>query len=196
MFRREPDRLTPWVLAIGAVASASAVSFGVIRLLRQRRRGERPTTSLDYVEDAAVEALRRDPQTAMCAIDVAALAPGIIELTGTVPTHEVGQRAARLLHSLPGVNTVINRLDTGALEAQLAENRGRRSRGEPPSEGRQWYGFRVGTGRRRQSLETEPARDDDTLKRRTRELEVNAADIAEGVAAADEGGADREDPVQ
>jgi hypothetical protein len=195
MFRREPDRLTPWVLAIGAVASASAVSLGVIRLLRQRRRAQRPVTTLDHLEESAVDVLRRDAQTRACAIDVAALAPGIIELTGTVPTYELGQRAARLLHSLAGVNTVINRLETGALEAQLADNRDRRSRGAPETEGRQWYGFRVGTGRRRQSADTEPARDDDTLKRRTRELEVSAADIADGVAAADESDAERDDTM-
>jgi hypothetical protein len=180
MFRREPDRLGPWVLAIGAVAGATAVSLGVIRTLR-RRRGRTPaTSSLDFLEEAAVDALVRDPQTGACAIDVAALAPGIIELTGVVPTHELGQRAARLLHALPGVNTVINRLETGSLESRLAENRDNLARGEPYTRERQWYGMRVGTGRRRQSSDTEPLRDDDTVKRRTRELEVSAADIADG----------------
>jgi hypothetical protein len=33
---------------------------------------------------------------------------------------------------------------------------------------------RVGTGRRRQSADTDPARNDDSLHRRTRELEVPA----------------------
>jgi hypothetical protein len=183
MFRREPERLAPWLLAIGAVAGATALTFGVLRMLRQRR--DRPaTTSLEHLEDAAVDALRRDSLTGECAIDVAALAPGIVELTGVVPTYEVGQRAARLLHSLPGVSTVINRLDTGSLEAHLADNRGRRARGDSRLEERQWYGVRVGTGRRRQSSDTEDTLSDDTLKRRTRELEVSAADIADGAAAA------------
>ncbi|HEX2167860.1 MAG TPA: hypothetical protein VHG09_11565, partial [Longimicrobiales bacterium] len=46
---------------------------------------------------------------------------------------------------------------------------------------RQWYGVRVGTGRRRQSTDTDPGRTDDTVKMRTRDLEVSAADINEGL---------------
>jgi hypothetical protein len=41
---------------------------------------------------------------------------------------------------------VINRLDTGALEQQLAHNRSRRSRGEPETREQQWFGVGVGTG--------------------------------------------------
>lgn len=185
MLRREPDRLAPWALAVGAVASASAVSWGVIRMLRRRRRMP-VSSSLDHLEEAAVSVLRRDAQTGACAIDVAALAPGILELTGVVPTQEIGQRAARLLQAVAGVNTVINRLDTGSLESRLAENRTSRMRGDAHTRERQWYGMRVGTGRRRQSPDTEPARADDTVKRRTRELEVSAADVAEGTVSESE----------
>jgi hypothetical protein len=172
-------------MAAGAVAGVSAVSFAMLRTMRRRSRPSQPGTPLDALEDAAVEALRRDAQTGVCAIDVAALSTGIIELTGVVPTQEVAQRAARLLHSLSGVRTVINRLDTGALEEQLAHNRSRRSKGEPGTRERQTYGVRVGTGRRRQSPETEPDRPDDTVKRRTRELEVSSADIAEATSHED-----------
>lgn len=181
MFRRQQDGVPVWVIAAGAAAGATAISFAVLRTLRRRRQRPPLTTGLDYLEDAAVDVLRRDPQTGACAIDVAATGPGMIELTGVVPTHEVSQRAARLLHSLPGVRTVVNRLDTGALEQQLATNRTRRARGEPAMRERQWYGVRVGTGRRRQSAETDPGRTDDTVKRRTRDLEVSAADITEGM---------------
>ncbi|HEX2165821.1 MAG TPA: BON domain-containing protein, partial [Longimicrobiales bacterium] len=133
MFRRKQDAVPVWVIAAGAAAGATAISFAVLRTLRRRRQRLPLTTSLDYLEDAAVDALRRDPQTGGCAIDVAATGPGMIELTGVVPTHEISQRAARLLHALPGVRTVVNRLDTGALEHQLATNRTRRARGEPAS---------------------------------------------------------------
>ncbi|HEX6132346.1 MAG TPA: BON domain-containing protein [Longimicrobiales bacterium] len=179
MFRREPDRVTPWVLAAAAVAGATALSYAVLRIVRRRRRRTPSTTVLDHLEDSAVAALRRDAVTGGCAIDVAAIAPGIVELTGIVPTQEIGQRAARLLHALPGVRTVVNRLETRALEQHLAENRDMRARGEPWTRERQWYGVRVGTGRRRQSIETDPGRNDDTVKRRTRELEVSATDIAD-----------------
>lgn len=181
MFRREQDGVPVWVIAAGAAAGVTAISFAVLRTLRRRRERPPLVSGLDYLEDAAVDVLRRDPQTGACAIDVAATGPGMIELTGVVPTQEVSQRAARLLHSLPGVRTVVNRLDTGALEQQLATNRTRRARGEPATRERQWYGVRVGTGRRRQSLDTDPGRTDDTVKRRTRDLEVSAADITEGM---------------
>lgn len=187
MFRRQQDGLPVWVIAAGAAAGATAISFAVLRTLRRRRESPPLVTGLDYLEDAAVDVLRRDPQTGGCPIDVAATGPGMIELTGVVPTHEISQRAARLLHSLPGVRTVVNRLDTGALEQQLATNRTRRARGEPATRERQWYGVRVGTGRRRQSADTDPARTDDTVKRLTRDLEVSAADITEGMNP-DDGG--------
>lgn len=180
MLRRQQDGVPVWAIAAGAAAGATAISFAVLRTLRRRRRLP-PGTSLDALEDAAVEVLRRDPQTGGCAIDVAAIGPGMIELTGVVPTHDTSQRAARLLHALSGVRTVVNRLDTGALEQQLATNRTRRARGEPATRERQWYGVRVGTGRRRQSIDTDPGRTDDTVKRRTRDLEVSAADISEGL---------------
>ena len=181
MLRRQQDGVPVWVIAAGAAAGATAIAFAVLRTVRRRRESPPLTTGLDYLEDAAVDVLRRDPQTGACAIDVAATGPGMIELTGIVPTHEVSQRAARLLHSLPGVRTVVNRLDTGALEQQLATNRTRRARGEPATRERQWYGVRVGTGRRRQSADTDPGRTDDTVKRLTRDLEVSPADITEGM---------------
>lgn len=182
MFRREPEGVPVWALAAATFAGVTAVSWVLLRMLRRRRQARPAGTPLDLLEDAAVGALRRDPQTGRCAIDVAVVAPGIVELTGVVATHELGQRAARLLHALPGVRTVINRLDTGTLEQHLAENRRKRAGGAPASLERQWYGVRVGTGRRRQSADTDPARTDDTVKRRTRELEISAADIVDGVS--------------
>lgn len=121
------ERPPVWLWAVVAAAGATAIAFGVLRMMRRRERG--PASELDLLEDAAVERLRRDSVTGRAAIDVSALAPGIVELTGVVPTHEVGQRAARLLHALPGVHTVINRLDTSTLEQQLAANRTRRGQG-------------------------------------------------------------------
>lgn len=178
MFRRR-DPVPPWVLAGAAIAGAAALSLTVWRIVRRRRQRPTGESALDLLEEGAVAALRRDAITGRCAIDVAAIAPGMIELTGIVPTHEVGERAARLLHALPGVRTVINRLEARALEQHLAHNRESRARGEPWTRERQWYGVRVGTGRRRQSPMTDPGRDDDTVKRKTRELEVRATDVAD-----------------
>lgn len=182
MFRRSPDRLTPLLIGAGAAASATALAWSVLRLVRARRTSHRLADELDALEDAAVEVLRRDSVTGACAIDVSATSPGIIELSGRVPNREAGQRAARLLHAVPGVRTVVNRLEQGMVEEQLAENRARRARGEPPTRDRHWYGVRVGTGRRRQSPLTDPQRPDDAVVRRTRELEVSDADIVDAAS--------------
>lgn len=179
MHRREREGILPWVVAVGAGASAAA--FTILRYAR-RRRTSVATGELDRLEESAVEALRRDRLTGGCAIDVAALGPGIIELSGVVPTLDIGQRAARLLHAIDGVRTVVNRLETGSSEDRLAENRLRRAQGEPALRERQWYGMSVGTGRRRQSPDTEPGRNDDTVERRMRELDVRDADVADAVS--------------
>jgi hypothetical protein len=190
MWRRKPAGPDSWMVtavAAGAAAGAGAIAFAVLRGVRiVRQRQQRVWTELDLLEDQAVEVLRRDSVTGSCAIDIAAIGPRTVELTGVVPTHDAAQRAARLLHALPGVNTVISRLEIGSFEARLADNRERLARGEPSTTQRRWYGVRVGTGRRRQSLETEPARPDDAVERRTRQLEVQSGDV-EGVGGAGDG---------
>jgi hypothetical protein len=184
MFRREP-RVPTWAVAAGMAAGAGSMAFAVLRGVRTlRRRRARVVGELDALEDAAVDVLRRDSETGVCAIDVAALGPGILELSGSVPTHEVGRRAARLLHALAGVRTVISRLEVGAFEQRLANNRERLARGEPSTRERRWYGVRVGTGRRRQSYDTEPARADDTVERKTRALEVRPDEVADATSPA------------
>jgi len=174
MGRKEPERLAPWLLAAAAVIGASAAAYGILRLVRQRR-GEpgRMPREYDSLESAAVEALRRDPVTGRCGIDVAALAPGILELSGSVPTQEVGQRAARLLHAVPGVKTVLNRLD---IDSQQRPTRAQwRGRGGG-SGGGQWNGMNVGMGRRRQGAETDPAQRDDSQHLRDRSIVADMDD--------------------
>jgi hypothetical protein len=193
MFRHKEAVPAPWALAAGAAAGAGALAFAVARGVRMLRR--RPQSlhvsmpsELDAMEDAAVEALRRDRETGACAIDVAAISPGIIELSGMVPSHAVGQRAARLLHSLRGVSTVISRLEVGTVEDRLAAARSRNSAGDPLLRERRWYGVRVGTGRRRQSADTEPARNDDSVHRRMRELEIDPSDLGDAAHRRDVSG--------
>jgi hypothetical protein len=184
MFSRKTGQLPEWALAAaGAAAGAGAVAFAVARVVRRRAAARqvaqpraRELSGLAALEDAAVETLRRDPVTGVCGIDVAAMAPSTIELTGVVPTPDVGQRAASLLQGMPEVSAVLNRLEIGTLEQRLAANRELRAQGEPRLRERRWYGVRVGTGRRRQSPATEPPRPDDSLERRTRALEVGAAE--------------------
>lgn len=178
MFRKEPEGLPPWLLAVAAIAAASAAAVGLVRVVRSRRRsGGAGTGELDRMESAAVEALRRDPVTSECGIDVAALAPGIIELTGTVPSQSAGQRAARLLHAVTGVRTVINRVDVLGSERKPGPQRWGGEAG-----GGEWTGMRVGMGRRRQSPDTDPARPDDSARMLDRSLEVGSSDIADATS--------------
>jgi hypothetical protein len=186
MFQRKQDtNAVAWAVAAGvaAGAGAAATAFGVLRNVRRSRFAEQvPVTAMDELEDAVVEALRRDPETGVCAIDVAALGPDMVELTGIVPTADVAQRAVRLLHRLPQVRTVISRVEVGSLESRLAENRERLARGEPQLIERRWYGVRVGTGQRRQSAATEPARPDDSLPRLSRDLDVQPGDLEDAAS--------------
>lgn len=181
MFRREPDRFTPLAIALGAAAGATAAAYGVFQAVRamRRRRDEMDTDeSLDALEESAVDALRRDPVTGSCAIDVAALAPGIVELTGMVPTQEARQRAGRVLHALPGVRTVINRLEIGAFRRRAEQYQARESAGDPAVREQHWTGIGSGMGTRRQG-DTDPDRPDDSQHSIERELELSERDIAE-----------------
>jgi hypothetical protein len=182
MYRLQTERRILLAIAVGAGAGASAAAFAIMRLLR-RRQDAAPYGVADMLEDAAIETLRSDRVTGSCAIDVAAIGPGIIELTGTVPSMDVAQRAARLLHSLEGVRTVVNRLQAGSLEQHLAENRERRAGGEPGLSDRRWLGMSVGMGRRRQSPSTEPDRPDDSADRLSDELDVQPSDIADATSS-------------
>lgn len=182
------EGMSSWgVLAIGAAAGASALAWAAFRSVRRSRGAEQRTVremnELAELEESVVEALRVDAVTGSCAIDVAAIGPGIIELSGVVPTEEAAQRAARLMHAVPGVRTVINRLEEGSVEERLAENRARRERGEPETLERHWTGLGVGTGRRRQSPSTDPDRPSDRVKERTRALEVREQDLAEAMSS-------------
>jgi hypothetical protein len=102
------------VMIVGAAAGVGLAAYALMKLARKSRRGPKLPPELDMLEEAAVEALRNDEVTGNCAIDVAAIAPGILELTGFVPDHDASERAARVLHALHGVRTVVNRLDSGS----------------------------------------------------------------------------------
>lgn len=179
-----PSRI---VVAMGAAAGVSALAWAAIRSIRRTRGAEQRTigaiNELVELEESVVEALRVDAVTGSCAIDVAAVGPGIIELSGVVPTEEAAQRAARLMHAVPGVRTVINRLEEGSVEERLAQNRARRERGEPETLERHWTGLGVGTGRRRQSPSTDPDRPNDRIRDQTRALDVQPEDIAAAVSS-------------
>ena len=140
------------------------------------------------LEERVLEAFINDPIMSERAVDIGALGEGIIELTGWVYTDEESDHAVTLTRGVPGVETVVNRLDVRAEEDEIEENRRRFESGDPALTEARWEGNRVGTGRRRQGTSQEPDRHADPKvnledKWLDEELAVrDAADDTEGLA--------------
>lgn len=109
--------------------------------------------SLVQLEDAVLESFLLDPVLSERGVDVGCISPGIVELSGSVRTPAEVERAVSTARGVPGVVTVVNRMDV--------EDDGHRVRGTADStatEGRmsgEWTGRNVGMGQRRQGIETE-----------------------------------------
>ena len=166
----------------GAAAGLAGAVFYGVRALRRGRRAADPTDGaadeLDRLEDRTVQMLRDDPRTDGLEIEVAAVAPGVVELSGRVRTVEEAHDAVMIAQRVSGTSAVLNRLTVTALESQLARTRERYEDGAAELSERQWYGMRVGMGRRRQAPATDPARRDDRVRMIERELEPDAIEAA------------------
>ena len=140
------------------------------------------------LEERVLEAFLNDPIMGERAVDIGALGEGIIELTGWVYTDDESDHAVTLARGVPGVETVVNRLDVRAEEEEIEENRRRFESGDPALTEARWEGIRVGTGRRRQGTSNEPDRHADPKvnledKWLDEEFAVrDAADDTEGLA--------------
>lgn len=155
---------SPIVAAVGGLLVGAAAAGGTW-LVRRRYRSGAPDRERDRLETDVVDALCADEVAGSCAIDVAALGPGIIELTGEVPDEEASDRAAAVAGAVEGVHTVVNRLDVAMLERHLDETRRRHEAGDPALAAQGWEGVRSGMGTRRQGP-TDPARPDDSQEMR------------------------------
>lgn len=127
------------------------------------------------VEEQVREALGSDELLSRREIEVGALADGIVELSGWVRDESESERAVAVAQRIPGVRTVLNRLDVEILEDHLAATRRRHAEGETSLRGSHWYGMGVGMGRRRQGRDTDPDRPDDRADRVSRELGAHRA---------------------
>lgn len=145
-------------LALGTAAAGG--TYWLRRRQRSRAGGlDRESIQL---ETRVVDALCEDEVAGRCAIDVAALGHGIIELSGRVPDEAASDRAAAVAQRVEGVHTVVNRLELEQMERQLAETRRRREQGAPELTQHGWEGMRAGMGARRQGP-TDPPRADDSV---------------------------------
>lgn len=145
------------------------------------RRAPRDQEALSALEDAVLDAFLDDDVLRDCGIDVGAISRGIVELSGSVWTRDQAQRAMSVAHGVPGVETVVNRMEVEAERERL------HPRYEPDDEGfemsgAEWTGNQAGMGRRRQGSDTDPDRPDDS--RLQREEAIEQADRAQ---FADEG---------
>jgi len=131
--------------------------------------------SLANLERMVADLLASDPILGSRPIEVGALTAGIIELTGPVRDEWEADRAVTLSRQVVGVETVLNRLDQEIVEDHITRTLDRFDAGDPSLESTGWQGVGVGTGRRRQSLETDPERPSDRVKLVTRALGVDRA---------------------
>ena len=110
----------------------------------------------EALEERVLEAFRNDPTLSERAIDIGAIGDGIIELTGWMHEPDEATHAVTITHGVPGVETVVNRLDVrmaGAEEPiEIDESP------NAPLPGGRWEGQQVGTGRRRQGNSSEADR--------------------------------------
>ncbi|MEX0912065.1 MAG: BON domain-containing protein, partial [Gemmatimonadota bacterium] len=123
---------------------------------------------LDQLEDVVLRAFLDDPVLSERGVDIGAISHGIIELSGSVWTDDEADMAVALANRIPGVRTVVNRLDVESF-AQRASARGR-SEGEWDATFVHQEARTGGMGRRRQGLQTDPDRTDDSQHQRERAL--------------------------
>ena len=110
----------------------------------------------EALEERVLEAFRNDPVLSERAIDIGAIGDGIVELTGWVHEPDEATHAVTITRGVPGVETVVNRLDvriaTGEETMAIDDDP------SAPHPGGRWEGQQVGTGRRRQGNSSEPDR--------------------------------------
>jgi hypothetical protein len=155
--QRQEGRISTSGLVQGARSAAGRIRPG------RRRRDPRNQAELTQLEDRVLDAMIRDDILAGRGVDVGAISAGIIELSGSVRSLLEAERAVSLAGAVPGVETVVNRLD---VESELARAT-RLGRGG----GREWGGRVSGMGRRRQGHSTDPDQADDAQHHREVALE-------------------------
>lgn len=107
------------------------------------------------LEERVLEAYMNDPILSERAVDIGEIGEGIIELAGWVETEDEADHAVTLARGVPGVDTVVNRLNVGEEEELLEENYERFAGGDDALNEARWEGQGLGTGRRRQGNSTE-----------------------------------------
>jgi hypothetical protein len=136
-----------------------------LRPARLRRLGFEQQ-ELDRLELAVLNTFVADPILGERGIDIGAVSPGIVELIGSVASEQEAQRAVSMAGLVPGVKTVVNRMQVeevgrrGGLRPRLETGESRATFEHQEARVR-------GMGRRRQGVSTDPERMDDSQVRRS-----------------------------
>lgn len=155
---------------------------GRLRPARLRRLG-REQRELTALEDQVLDAFYADSVLGDRGIDVGAISPGIIELSGSVWTEAEAERAVRVANGVSGVRTVVNRMEIEEEARHLEETRRRLEEEGSGLNSIQHGTARVGgMGARRQGRETDPDRPDDS-----RDIGLGALNRADRSQREDEG---------
>ena len=148
------------------------------------RRPVLENSELASLEDAVLDAFLADDLLSQRGIDVGAISRGIVELSGSVNTHDEAERAVRVAQRVDGVDTVVNRMEVEE-DARRLHPRDDDEAEADAEEATEWTGRNVGMGRRRQGRQTDPSRSDDS--RHFRDMAMKNADHRqfeeEGLAA-------------
>jgi hypothetical protein len=124
--------------------------------------GEDEFASADpELEDRVLDVFVNDPVLAECPVDIGAIHQGTIELTGGVQTREEYEHATTLARGVPGVETVVNRLDILEEEGVEADSAAHYDADDPRYAESGWEGETIGTGRRRQGTSDDVGRHED-----------------------------------
>lgn len=145
-------------------AARAVGRFRPARLSRPPRDQE----ALVGLEDAVLDAYLGDDTLRDCGIDVGAISRGIVELSGSVWTRDQAHRAVSVARSVPGVETVVNRMEIEEVRERLHP---RDDSDEGMEMSGEWTGHQSGMGSRRQGEDTEPNRPDDSHVMREDSLE-------------------------
>lgn len=148
-----------WPALVGAVVGV-ATGIALSRRMHRAAPFEGYAAMRDLGERVA-DALAADEVIGNRPIEVGALTEGIVELVGPVQDEWEADRAVSIAQGVPGVRTILNRLDHAIEEDHLANTLYRYDEGDPSLQSGRWYGMGVGMGRRRQGHETDPDRTSD-----------------------------------
>lgn len=121
------------------------------------RRRDEDADEGEVLEERVLEAFRNDPVLSERAVDIGAVGSGVIELTGWVHGEDEAHHAVTVTRGVPGVDTVVNRLEVRDEDDRMRDRGEEYAAGDAETSPR-WEGMQVGIGRPRQGTSQDGGR--------------------------------------